>query len=220
MPSHAFVASGLAPRWAAQRPYEDIEIFLVERGACFWGCCAARRGASPLATGAGVLEGLCLAVEGLAVVAGCGPMAWRKRWAMTSHALVASGLAPRWAHRPCEDIEIFLVERGACFWGCCAARRGASPLATGAGVLEGLCLAVEGLAVVAGCGPMAWRKRWAMTSHAFVASGLAPRWAAQRPCKEIEIFLVERGACFWGCCAARRGASPLATGAGVLEGCV
>src|SRR5471032_2299488 len=178
MPSHAFVASGLAPRWAAQRPCEDIEIFLVERGACFWGCCAARRGASPLATGAGVLEGLCLAVEGLAVVAGCGPMAWRKRWAMTSHALVAS------------------------------------PLATGAGVLEGLCLAVEGLAVVAGCGPVAWRKRWAMPSHAFVASGLAPRWAAQRPCEDIEIFLVERGACFWGCCAARRGCGC----AGVLEG--
>ncbi|AOE65551.1 hypothetical protein A7317_00680 [Pseudomonas fluorescens] len=46
----AVVASGLAPRWAAQQPQNTAPELPDTLQRFYWGCYAAQRGASPLAT--------------------------------------------------------------------------------------------------------------------------------------------------------------------------
>ncbi|SDV10873.1 hypothetical protein SAMN05216202_5128 [Pseudomonas mucidolens] len=47
------VARGLVPRWAAQQPqaFKQHAVYQAFLSGWFWGCCAAQRGTSPLATG-------------------------------------------------------------------------------------------------------------------------------------------------------------------------
>ena len=44
------VASGLAPRWAAQQPHPIAATCQTQPGPRFWGCFAPQRGTSPLST--------------------------------------------------------------------------------------------------------------------------------------------------------------------------
>ncbi len=65
-----------------------------------------------------------------------------------------------WRSRPNTLTTFYQIHRGEWFWVCCAAQRGTSPLAT------------EGYAAACNLLP---------TTGFFVASGLAPRWAAKPP---------------------------------------
>ncbi len=203
------VVSGLAPRWAAQPPQNTAPELSGTLQRSYWGCYAAQRGASPLTTGT------VFALNYPWVIAkGSCSRRWsrrRKRKRYGEWILVVSGLAPRWAEQPPQNIAPELsgtLQRS--YWGCYAAQRGASPLITGP------VFALNYPWVIAkGWCSRRWsrhRKRKRYGEWILVVSGLAPRWAAQPPQNTAPELSGTLQRSYWGCYAAQRGASPLTTG--------